>query len=529
MAGLPRLRFPDEEIERAFLDEYASLDRWRYLLVWGISIPVVVGLRFSLVGTPEETRVLGQILDRMSLPVVGALFAFGFAPPAIFKRGWQAVQTVGGAAFPGAVAIAAMVIVKKETLVSPIVVDFGAGVMGLTLIAVSTVTSLRLIHAALATVGPAAFYLAVLWAARGPDQHLAVAGFFTGSGLAIGLTACLQFERLRRAEFLRRRELAEERAKTEQSLKREISHQVAQRSKQLGEELARAGASEDRVTLRSGGSFDMRYRVIRSLGAGGMGAVYEVERLTDAQHFALKIILGHVSGARAARFAREAEIGARIHHANLVSIVDIGVASSGAPFLVMDLVRGGSLEDRRPRFGDMTWAKALLCQVADGIVALHAAGVVHRDLKPGNILLDGAEPEVAKISDFGISRLDGNAAVDAAAATVDASTPEVARLTGTGAFLGTPQYMAPELARGARDVDGATDVFAFGILAYEMLTARAPFRVPPLMLALARQPVPTPDPLEGRERLSRCVLACMAEDPARRPTMREVRGILEAS
>jgi len=261
-----------------------------------------------------------------------------------------------------------------------------------------------------------------------------------------------------------------------------------------------------------------------------MGTVYEVERLTDEQKLALKIITGHVSGAVAARFAREAEIGARVHHGNLVSIVDVGVSPSGAPFLVMELVRGGSLEDWRPRFGDTAWVKPLLRQVADGLVALHDAGVVHRDLKPGNILLHGEGSQVAKISDFGISRFgDVAGSVDSGAVTVEASTPAAARLTGTGTLLGTPLYMAPEAASGARAADGPCDVFAFGILAYEMLTGRPPFKIPPVMLALAKLPMPMPEPMQGVEALSRCVLECMAEDPASRPTMRQVRRVLDAS
>ena len=114
-----------------------------------------------------------------------------------------------------------------------------------------------------------------------------------------------------------------------------------------------------------------------------------------------------------------------------------------------------------------------------------------------------------------------------AGATVPA-TVYAARLTGTGVLMGTPLYMAPESAHGAREADKPTDVFAFGILAYEMLTARVPFKLPPVMLALAKQPLPVPEPMTGMDELSRCVLECLAEDPERRPTMQEVRGALDA-
>jgi hypothetical protein len=341
------------------------------------------------------------------------------------------------------------VVTRSEAQVSARFGDFGAGFMGLFILSVCTTASLRTVHAA-----------------------VAITACFTLYGLMFGLGGCYQIERLRRAEFLRRHELAEEREKTERLLKHEISHQVAERSKQLGEELARFDAPSNGVTLAPGDLFDGRYRVIRALGTGGMGAVYEVERLTDEQRFALKIITGRVSAVVAARFAREAEIGARLQHPNLVSIVDVGVSHSGGPFLVMDLVLGGTLDERSSRFGDIAWATSMLRQVADGLVALHEAGVVHRDLKPGNILLQrgGDDAEVARISDFGISRVvvvDGS--VDVAAATQKASSPGTGRLTGTGTLLGTPLYMAPESAHGARGVDAPSDVW---------LSARAPCTPP---------------------------------------------------
>jgi hypothetical protein len=529
---LARLRFPDASLERAFLKEYAHLERWRYLLGWGLSAPIAVAVRFILMGTPEEIRVGARVLDVVVLPTILAMFAFGLAPRAIFLRGWQAIYVFGCAVGPASVGVIALVVTRSEAQVSPRFVDFGAGFMGLFIISVCTTASLRTAHAAVATVAPAAFFLTVVGTSRACSRaDLAITGCFTLYGLMFGLGGCYQIERLRRAEFLRRHELAEEREKTERLLKHEISHQVAERSKQLGEELARFDTPANGVTIAPGDCFDGRYRVIRALGTGGMGAVYEVERLTDEQRFALKVITGRVTGVVAARFAREAEIGARLQHPNLVSIVDVGVSHSGGPFLVMDLVLGGTLEDRSSRFGDIAWAKSMLRQVADGLLALHDAGVVHRDLKPGNILLQGGaeDEEVARISDYGISRVvvvEGS--VDVMSATQKASSPGTARLTGTGTLLGTPLYMAPESAHGARVVDAPSDVFAFGVLAYEMLTARPPFQLPLVLLALAKQPLPAPEPMRmpDADAVSRCVLQCLVADPARRPTMREVRQAL---
>ena len=328
------------------------------------------------------------------------------------------------------------------------------------------------------------------------------------------------------------RELVLEREKSEGLLKREVSHQVAERSRDLGEALARIEAPITSAPLSAGDRFHSRYRVVRALGEGGMGAVYEVERMTDRQRLALKVITGQVSGARAARFAREAEIGARVHHRNLVSILDVGIAGSGTPFLVMDLVLGGSLEGQKHRFGDVGWALPILKQVADGLAALHDAGVVHRDLKPANVLIDGdqAEPH-AKISDFGISRfdIDAGTGVDPQGQTFDAtagaSTPKGKQLTGTGALIGTPHYMPPEAARGGRTLDSAADIFAFGVVAHELLTGRVPFETPAVFLAMAGLGLPACSfekqglPPAVREML----VSCLAGDPAARPGTNRVR------
>jgi serine/threonine protein kinase len=268
-----------------------------------------------------------------------------------------------------------------------------------------------------------------------------------------------------------------------------------------------------------------------------MGAVFEVERQSDAKRLALKVITGVVSGAVAARFAREAEIGARMNDPHLVAIVDVGIARSRTPFLVMEHIVGGSLEDSRHRFGDVEWGLPILSQVVGALHALHSAGIVHRDLKPGNVLLaENGDRAVAKVSDFGISRFDEPAGVtDALGATIADSSPvsPANKLTGTGAILGTPQYMAPESARGPSAVGPSSDMFSFGVLAYEVLTGRVPFSMPPVFYALAGQPTPAPAPLgEGSAALEQAIasllLQCLSSDPSVRPSPMCVSEALRA-
>jgi tRNA A-37 threonylcarbamoyl transferase component Bud32 len=337
---------------------------------------------------------------------------------------------------------------------------------------------------------------------------------------------------LREAET-RVKELEAQRREVD-ALNEELRRQVAERSRELTEALARSEGSVAPAALEVGDVFDGRYRVTRALGRGGMGAVYEVERSRDAKRLALKVVTGAMSAKHAARFAREAEIGARLQHENLVSIVDVGIAAGATPFLVMELVQGGSLEEKRARFGDAAWARPIVRQIAAGLAELHANRIVHRDLKPGNVLLvedGGSSPSVAKISDFGISRfgaLDDSADVDAQGATASPGAQHASPrdLTETGAIMGTPVYMPPEAWFGPAKHPSA-DVFSFGMLAYEALTGRSPFAVPPVLLVRSRQPIPTPAPLDGIDaKVASLVLACLRVEPNERPRAKEMAEAL---
>ena len=213
----------------------------------------------------------------------------------------------------------------------------------------------------------------------------------------------------------------------------ELRRQIAARSRDLAEKLSRMEDEEliaPLQPLEKGTVVENRYRVIKELGTGGMGTVYEVERVTDGKHLALKALAGGGDAHARARFAREAQIVANVNHPNVVSIVDVDVAKSGFIFLVMELVPSGTtLHDVRRRHRDIPWTLGVLAQVAEGIDAIHEAGIIHRDLKPGNILLsregDGRRPLV-KITDFGISSLapDGTriSAMDRAAMVASSSS-----------------------------------------------------------------------------------------------------------
>jgi hypothetical protein len=247
------------------------------------------------------------------------------------------------------------------------------------------------------------------------------------------------------------------------------------------------------------------YDILRELGRGGMGVVYQARHLGLNRLVALKMILagGHAGPDELARFRGEAEAVARLKHANVVQVYDVGEAG-GLPYFSLEFVEGGSLDKKLAGTPlPPTEAAALVETLARAIAAAHAAGLVHRDLKPANVLLtsDGTP----KVTDFGLAkRLD------------------TAGQTASGAVMGTPSYMAPEQAGGkSKETGPACDVYALGAILYECLTGRPPFKGPTpldtIMQVVADEPVP-PARLQSQtpRDLETICLKCLRKEPAKR-------------
>ena len=209
-----------------------------------------------------------------------------------------------------------------------------------------------------------------------------------------------------------------------------------------------------------------RLRVVRSLGAGGMGAVFEVEHTLTKHRRALKLLHGEYarSPAVVTRFLREASAAGRIGNPHVVETFDAGRLDSGEPYIVMELLEGLTLADELARRGTIPVAETcdILLQACDGVRAAHAAGIVHRDLKPENLFLIKGEGSFVKILDFGISKFDPDLTGTHA-------------LTHEGLALGTPYYMPPEQVRGEKDIGVQADVYSLGVILYECLTADKPY------------------------------------------------------
>jgi eukaryotic-like serine/threonine-protein kinase len=256
-----------------------------------------------------------------------------------------------------------------------------------------------------------------------------------------------------------------------------------------------------------GAVLDGRYQLIEPLASGAMGSVWRGERVGLGRAVAIKMMHEALPDALASRerFEREAKLMAKLEHPNCVSVTDFGVHDD-KPYLVMELVRGTSLLDLITREGHFAPARAaeIMRQVLAGLAHAHELGIVHRDIKPANLMVGDKTGvgEVVRILDFGLARADGQT-----------------KLT-TGIVVGTPNYMAPEQCRGDK-LDGRCDLYACGVILFELLTGRKPF-VADDPIAVVRMHLQTPPPrladVAGGEfgELEAVVARALAKDAAQR-------------
>ncbi len=271
-----------------------------------------------------------------------------------------------------------------------------------------------------------------------------------------------------------------------------------------------------------------RYEIVALLGEGGMGQVYEVRHVSLDRRFAMKLLRRELGRdpELAGRFIDEARATASIHHPNIVQITDFGKLAEGLPYFVMELLRGETLGRVVKAGGPIPAARAvrILEQVTSALGAAHAAGVVHRDLKPDNIFLVGGivggnASDDVRVVDFGAAKIVGSS-----------------RVTRQGIVFGTPHYMSPEQASG-QPVDHRADIYALGVIMYEMFTGRVPFEADTYMGVLTQhmfvQPVP-PSQVSPAARelgaLEEITLTCLAKKPEERyASMSELGAALGAA
>jgi eukaryotic-like serine/threonine-protein kinase len=261
------------------------------------------------------------------------------------------------------------------------------------------------------------------------------------------------------------------------------------------------------------------YQIERELGQGGMATVYLADDLKHQRKVAVKVLRPELAAALGAdRFTREIRIAARLQHPHILPLLDSGQAE-GFLYYVMPYVDGQSLRDRIAREGELPVHEAvrLLVEVVDALTFAHSQGVVHRDIKPDNILLSGRH---ALVMDFGVAK-----------AVSEATGRQT--LTTAGVAIGTPAYMAPEQATADPNIDHRVDIYAIGVMAYELLTGRTPFAGLTPQQMLAAHVTESPAPMTRYRpslspALSSVVMRCLAKHPADRwQTAQELLSQLE--
>lgn len=266
------------------------------------------------------------------------------------------------------------------------------------------------------------------------------------------------------------------------------------------------------------------YTVQGEIGRGGMGVVFNAwdERLK--RRVAIKVLPPELAFREEIRlrFLREAETAAQLSHPHIVPIHSVGEGPDGLVYFVMAYVDGESLAAKLQRRGRLPTeeARRIMLETADALGAAHALGIIHRDVKPDNILLEGSRGRVV-VTDFGIAK-------------ALSSTTGAATLTATGVAIGTPHYMSPEQAAGDREIDGRSDIYSLGVVGYQMLTGELPFRAPTvpgiLMKHISeRAPLVTEKRPDCPEDLAASVMRCLEKDPDDRwPTADALRRALES-
>lgn len=279
--------------------------------------------------------------------------------------------------------------------------------------------------------------------------------------------------------------------------------------------------------LETGDTIDDKYRIVKLLGEGGMGAVYEGENVRIHRRVAIKILHSNVASSEDAvqRFEREAQAAGRIGSEHIVEVLDLGDLPSGDRYMVMEYLDGESLSDRISSTGQMSpqTTASIIIDMLEGLKAAHSAGIIHRDLKPDNVFLltnKNGKKDFVKIVDFGISKFS--------------SLGGEFSMTRTGAVMGTPYYLSPEQAKGERQLDARADLYAVGVILYEAVAGRVPFdgeTFNELLFKIVLEPIP---PLSTYvpnidPHFAAIVEKAMARDPALRfQTAEEMKLALAA-
>src|SRR5881628_1714938 len=282
--------------------------------------------------------------------------------------------------------------------------------------------------------------------------------------------------------------------------------------------------AENSLVTRLRKALGSSYTIAGEIGRGGMGVVFNARDERLKREVAVKVLPPELAFREEIRlrFLREAETAARLSHPHIVPIHSVGEGPDGLVYFVMAYVDGESLAARLKRRGRLPpeEARRVMIETADALGAAHAVGIIHRDVKPDNILLEGSRGRVV-VTDFGIAK-------------ALSSTTGSATLTATGVAIGTPHYMSPEQAAGDREIDGRSDIYSLGVVGYQMLAGELPFHAPTVPGILMKHITERAPNLQEKtptcpDDLAACVMRSLEKEPESRwPTADALRRALES-
>jgi serine/threonine-protein kinase len=535
----------EAELAEAFAAEIARTNfrRARVMLPLfcvGHAIHVAVFWPTALERITLPSRVLEWHQGIASIHAVTLVVALGLVVHVLVRGGDRPSRWVGPATALTYLLHAAAIVSVDQLAVTSVTpfIAYCLGIAGVTVLA--PLATVVVYAAALAT-----FVTGVFAFQTDPSLRLAVlpSGIST---VVISVALAILLFGARRREFVQRttidkqqRELEELNANLERRVAGQVSEivaraeeverlnaqlraQVRERSRELSMALARLARQEGGGDLPRGTVLGGRFEIEASLGEGGMGVVYSGVDRTTGDTVAIKVIqaASHKQLAALERFLREARTAAAVNHPAVVRMLHVDVSENGMLYQVQELVNGETLAQRMRRAP--AWEASLAARVvavlSDALAVAHAEGVVHRDVKPANVMLTREEPGL-KLLDFGISKL-----YDDVEWAEDATVP--------GTVIGTPEYMSPEQVSG-RQLTDRVDVYATGVIFYSLLTGRHPFEDDRSRGMLVHHIMTEPADVASIEPgvpvvLSRWVARCLRKKPEERPTAAELSTALRA-
>lgn len=513
------LRF-ERDLEDAFGDEYfaGTLTQVRLALVLAVLLYSVFGILDTWIA-PDQRRQLWFIRFAVVGPILLVCLAFSYSPKFRWYRDWAVGFTILIASL-GIVAMTAIIPPPGSYL-------YYAGLI-LAVVFVFTLVRLSVPHAvALSGVIIAAYVAVALWMIETPVELLMNNLFFLLSSAIIAGSANYSMERYARTNFLQRRVIEMRTRELE-----EKNAQLVAKNQALTESRAATARSARRSELifsalseaLPGTVLDDKYRVEEKIGSGSCGTVYRGEHILLHHPVAIKVFsptVGQGALESLDRFRLEGISACRIQHPNAVTVLDFDVSAGSLAYLVMELLQGHSLADElraEKKLAPRRCAR-IAAAVCDVLAEAHAAGIVHRDIKPSNVFLHrNRDDELVKVIDFGIAKL------------TDSREPGLRQATtGTGIFVGTPAYMAPERL-GSDPYDGRADVYSLGVMMFQMLCGQYPHQTSrgggywseAMMNALGHEPSIADDEASVPAELESIVIRALTKDPEQRPTAAEL-------